>query len=135
MKNQVTLVRNASVLYQLTEEDYLTLSGLGVPIRKIDLTYLPTLKVYANSLSFETVLLSDLEQKMLVNLLKKWPYDAAITDKAVILSFPRKTNEDLVEKCIGALRRWYREHFISLEQVTKRGGKNTRIVLTKKLSD
>jgi hypothetical protein len=132
-KSHVTLVRNLSVLYPHTDKDYEHLEQLGTPIRHIDVAYMPTLRAFARSTTtFNIILLSDLEEKMMVKFNSYWPHGSELSDKSITLTCPRMTADALIDKAVSALKKWYRNHFIQLEQVTKRGGKTTRIVLVKK---
>jgi hypothetical protein len=133
MKIQVTLVRNSSILYPHTDKDFDHLSKLGTPIRKIDDAYLPVLREFASGIKFHIVSLTDLEATMLSKFKNLWPHEVELTSKNITLMLPRSTPEPLIEKAVNALKKWYREHFIILEQVTKRSGKTIKIVLVKKV--
>lgn len=132
-KTEVTLVRNGSTLYPHKDEDFDKLSNIGSPMNRIDDSYMPVLRRFAPTLKFKIVEVFDLETAMIARFGKLWPHEVELSAKVIQLTFPRQASDELVETATAALRRWYRGHFIRLEQVTKRGGKTVRITLTKKL--
>lgn len=101
---------------------------------KIEADYLPVLLSYASELKFVIVELSDLEEKMMINFRKRWAHSVELTNKSLTLTYDRQVSEALVEKAVASLKKWYREHYITLEQITKRSGKTTRCLLVKKRS-
>lgn len=132
-KTQVTLIRHSAILYPYKDEDFEHLSDLGTPITKIEHAYFPVLEGFASNVKFKIIDMVDLEAQMMVKFNKLWVHECEYTAKTITLSFPRNTPEALTKKATDALRKWYREHYIQLDEVIKRNGKIHKIILTKRL--
>jgi hypothetical protein len=135
MKQTLKIVRNGQLVYPASDSDYEILLSYGVPMHNMTADFLPTLLTYLPSKVKRTVVRFDeLEASMLERFKEKWKHEVSLTVKSVTLTYPRDTQEALVEKAIVSLRRWYRGHFYLLSSEEKRAGKSVKTVLTKTLT-
>jgi hypothetical protein len=134
-RTSLTLVRNVGLLYPHKDADYDVLSGMGIPLNNLSSDFSPTLLTYLSSAAKVTVLKFDhLEAEMLERFRAKWDHDVSITNKAVILEYPKTVRHSHLEKALVSLKKWYRNHFITLEATEKRAGKNRKTILAKTLT-
>jgi hypothetical protein len=132
-KNAITLVKNGTVLYPFTERDYEELQALGCPITSLTTEYLPLLKTYARRTGriVQTVPFEPIEAEMFgAKVTPKWKHGLAVTQDSVTLTYTKEESEERVEKLIEALKRWYRNHYVTFEVQIKRS--KTKVVVTMK---
>lgn len=136
MKNKaaITLVRNGTILYPLTERDYEELQAISCPITNLTIDYLPLLATMAKRYNkgIVTVPFDPIESEMLeTKVLPKWKHGLTATHDAVTITYPKSESEPSVEKLLQALKRWYRKHYITFEVSVKRTSKKVTVTMRK----
>lgn len=133
-KDAITLVRNGTVLYPLAESDYEDLRQSGCPITNLTNDYLPLLGslLRSHQKKIQIVSFDPIEAEMLrTKILPKWPHPITATQAAVTLTIPKGEDEERAEKLQQALKRWYRNHYISFEISIKRTAKKITVTMRK----
>lgn len=129
----ITLVKNGSVLYPFTERDYEELQELGCPVNSLTCDYVPLLKTYARRVGkpINVIAFEPIEAAMYAGkIAPKWKHGLSVTKDAVTLSYPKEENEERVERLVDALKRWYRNHYVTFDVQIKRT--KMKVVITMK---
>lgn len=130
----VTLVQYENLLYPKTDDDYLTLKKLGIPIASIDADFFPLLERgrKLHKINFTVLTFTQLESSMFEKASAEFPYEITLTNSALVLKTPRKIKEQKLEGFVGKLQRWYAKHSIILDIHHKRTAKTLKVTLTKR---
>ena len=131
----LTLIKNKTLLYPRTEEDYSILKEAGTPVSVISNSMYPLLLTYLAKKKVRVVIIpfSEFEVEKVEKLTDRSGFQIQLTEKYLKwVAEKTKRNLKLSESLLNYLTDWYGSHYVKTE-TKSRLSKSTITVILEKL--